>query len=100
MGDADSLGVMYKDPEVKPRKLLFGLFTQEPFLEFLGTIWFSNSLRQANEEQWVFEVHGRKYVEPAMQLAEDIASTFNVKISLQLVSEQHRVKAPLPSYDR
>ena len=93
-----SFGVLRKDPEAKPRKYLFGLITREPRREFLGTVWFSNSARGASEANWFFEAYGRKHVELVRQLAEEIASTFNVKITLRLVREQPDVETHLSDY--
>jgi hypothetical protein len=90
--ETSSLGILRKDPEAKPRKYLFGLITQNPRREFLGTIWFYNSARGASEVKWVFEVYGRKHVGLVKQLADEIASTFNVKIDLRLVREQPEVE--------
>lgn len=86
--ETSSLGVLHKDPDMKPRKYLFGLFEREPQRVFLGTIWFDSDGRGAHEQHWVFEIRGRKYVELCAQLAKDMASTFNVQIVLRLVQEQ------------
>lgn len=94
----DSLGVLRKDPEARPRTYLFGLIKRDPRRMFLGVIWFSNSLRGATERNWVFETYGRKHVELTRQLAEEMASTFNVKIALRLVREQPSVEAYLSDY--
>jgi hypothetical protein len=96
---ASELGILRKDPEAKPRKYLFGLIKREPRRGFLGTIWFSNSARGASEQNWVFEAYGRKHVELVRQLAEEMASTFNVKIALRLVREQPDVETFLSDYD-
>ena len=88
----DSLGVLCKDADAKPQKYLFGLITPKPRRMFLGTVWFSNSARGAGEQNWVFEAYGRKHVELVRQLAEEMASTFNVKIILRLVREQSDVE--------
>lgn len=88
----DSLGILFKDPETKPRKYLFGLFKRNPRRMFLGTVWFSNSACSAGEQNWVFETYGRRYVELVRQLAKEMASAFNVKISLRLTREQPNVE--------
>lgn len=88
----DSLGLLRKDPEARPRTSMFGLIKREPRRMFLGTVWFSNSERDATEQNWVFEAYGHKYIELFRQLAEEMASTFKVKIALRLVREQPRVE--------
>ncbi|HET8575084.1 MAG TPA: hypothetical protein VFM02_02835 [Candidatus Paceibacterota bacterium] len=95
---SDSLGILYKNSETKPKTYLFGLIKREPRRIFLGTIWFNNSPRNATEQNWVFETYGRKYVELTGQLAEEIASTFNVKITLRLVREQPDVETYFSDY--
>lgn len=87
-----AVGILYKDPDEKPLKYLFGLITREPRRRFLGTIWFMNDARGANGQNWVFEVHGRKYVELAKKLAEEMSSDFGAKITLRLESEWPEVE--------
>ena len=96
---ASELGILRKDPEAKSRKYLFGLIKLEPRRGFLGTV-FRNSARGASEQNWVFEAYGRKHVELVRQLAEEMASAFNVKIALRLVREQPDVETFLSDYDR
>jgi hypothetical protein len=99
LSQSNSLGILRKDPEAKPRKYLFGLIKREPRRGFLGIVWFSNSARGASEANWVFEAYGRKHVELVRQLAEEMASTFNAKIALRLVHEQPDVETYLSDYD-
>ena len=99
LAQSDSLGILRKDPEAKPRTYLFGLIKREPRRMFLGTVWFSNSPRGATEQNWVFEAYGRKHIELVRQLAEDMASTFKVKIALRLVREQPDVETYFSDYD-
>ena len=98
LSQSDSLGILRKDPDAKPRKYLFGLIKREPRRGFLGTVWFSNSARGASEQNWVFEVYGRKHVELVRQLAEEMASTFNAKIALRLVRDQPDVEIYMSDY--
>jgi len=96
---SSELGILRHDPEAKPRKYLFGLIKREPRRMFLGTVWFSNSARVcASEKNWVFEAYGRKHIDMVRQLAEEMASTFNAKISLRLVREQPDVETYLSDY--
>ncbi|PIR86507.1 hypothetical protein COU13_00515 [Candidatus Kaiserbacteria bacterium CG10_big_fil_rev_8_21_14_0_10_43_70] len=97
--ETDSLGILRKDPEARPREYLFGLITRDPRRMFLGTVWLSNGSLGATEQNWVFEAYGRKHVELARQLAEEMASTFNVKIALRLVRDQPDVETYLSDYD-
>ena len=90
--DPNSLGILRKDPDAKPISYLFGLKKREPRRVFLGTVWFSSSARGADERNWVFDVYCRKHVELVEQLAEEMASLFNVKISIHLVSDEPRVE--------
>jgi hypothetical protein len=97
--EADSLGILWKDPDAKPRKRLFGLIKLEPRRWFLGTIWFNNSARGTGEQKWILEVYGRKHIALVRQLAEEIASTFNVKIHLRLVREEPDFETYMSDYD-
>ncbi|MCD6384527.1 hypothetical protein J7M23_02005 [Candidatus Sumerlaeota bacterium] len=73
--ESDSLDILYKDPEAKPW--------------WIGTIWFRNSTRGANDDHWVIEVSGRRYYCGLIrQLAEKLAWKFNVEITIRLISEQ------------
>jgi hypothetical protein len=90
--EADSLGILWKDPDAKPRKRLFGLIKLEPRRWFLGTIWFKS------EQKWVLEVYGRKHIALVRQLAEEIASTFNVKIHIRLVREEPDFETYMSDY--
>lgn len=93
----DSIGVLYKDPKARPRTYLFGLVKRAPSRMFLGTIYFREKRygssissikgRDATKQNWVFEIHGSEYVELLMQLTEEMASNFNIKITLRLVSD-------------
>ncbi len=94
-----SLGILRKNPNAKPRKHLFGLITREPRREFLGTVWFRNKSRGASKRKWVFEVYGRKYAKSLRKLAKEMASAFNVKITLRVVCEQPDVEHYLSDND-
>lgn len=96
---SDSLGILYKDPEAKPIKSLFGLIKRERRRMFLGVVWFNNSVRNANKQNWLFQAYGRKYIKLVRQLADEMAFTFNVKITLHLVREQPDIETYLSDYD-
>lgn len=88
------LGILYNDPLRKETRL-FGLIKNIPPHRrvFLGVIWFDNEPRRATPKQWVFEVYGSKYLNLATKLAEKLADTFAVKITVILVSNN-------PEYER
>ena len=94
----DSVGILRNDPDAKPRSYLFGLIKQEPRRGFLGIVWFSNSACGASEQNWVFEAYGRKHIDLVRQLAEEMASIFNTKITLRLVREEPEVEKSLYDY--
>ena len=96
---SDWVGILYQDPKLKPEKHLFGLITTQPRRIFLGTVWLSNTVRRADEKNWVFEVHGREYLEMAEDLARELSSTFQVKVNVVLVDEQPQFEARLSDYD-
>lgn len=95
----DSLSVLYKNPEAKLQKSFFGLIKKpEPRRIFLGTIWFNNEARRADEKNWVFETRGRKYVGLVKRLSDDLVSTFDVKISIRFLHEQPEFETFLSDY--
>jgi hypothetical protein len=85
---SSSIGILYLDPDAKPTAYLWGLLTRPPRRSFLGVVWFSDSARGADEQHWVFEVHGQKYLELARRIAGELASLFHVDISVRLQSAQ------------
>ncbi|OGG61113.1 hypothetical protein A3C87_03105 [Candidatus Kaiserbacteria bacterium RIFCSPHIGHO2_02_FULL_49_34] len=89
----DSLGILQKIPGAVPKEYFFGLITVQPRRKFLGTIWFKDSLRNATEGDWIFELHGRENLAQVQELAGGMASTFNVKIRLHLTCEHSRTEA-------
>jgi len=90
---AYSFGVLCGDSEVKPRRL-FGLFARKPRRLFLGVIWFGESSYDGvSESHWIFDVFGRDGVELARQLAEEMASKFDVDITVNLVREEPHLEA-------
>ncbi len=94
IGTTPVLGILYKDPEAKPRKYLFGLIKVKPRRIFLGTVWFKgHHVHRATEQSWVFEVYGRNHIELVQTLVTDLASTFGVKITLHLSREHACVEA-------
>lgn len=98
LGATDSFGILWRNPDTKPRKHLFGLIKRDPRREFIGTIWFSNIVRGASKQEWVFEAYGRKHIKLVKQLAEEMVLDFNVKIFLNLVREQPDVEAYINDY--
>jgi hypothetical protein len=84
----DSLSILRKDPDVKPKKYLFGLITVEPRLQYVGVIWFNDIARKADSHNWIFEVYGFKHLELSRKLAMEMVSTFKVNITVILESER------------
>lgn len=94
----NSLGILYKDPDAKPRKYLFGLIKLAPRRVFIGIIYFKNTTDLSAKRSWDFKVYGRDHIEMVKQLAEEIAQTFKVKINISLVSEESRVEFLLSDF--
>ena len=86
--DCDELGVLDTDQALEPTEHLFGLIKRPQRRKFMGVIWFRNGARDADRKKWVIEVFGREHVETMKQMAEDLASVFNVKISMRLVVDE------------
>ena len=87
LGKSEVLGILWKDPSIKPRLQIFGLVVLKPKRRFFATIFLSSSARGANKQHWAIEMYGRKHIELVKQLTDEMASAFNVKISLRLVEE-------------
>jgi hypothetical protein len=81
------IGVLRKNPTNSPLKNLLGRLKLCSQHEFIGLILFKSSERCADEQNWFFEVYGRKHVEFLKQLADEMVSAFNVKIKLCLIRE-------------
>jgi len=85
---AKAFGILYKNPEAKKRNIFFGLIKREPRMGFLGVLSFDTVKCNLNTQIWDFEIYGTKCVAMAKALAKDIASEFNIKITIILVSEE------------
>ncbi len=89
--DISSQGILCKDTEAWS---FWHLFRPKRRI-FIGVIWFteySQAPYGASESNWIFEVFGRKYAEQAKQLAEEIASKFDVSIEVRLEEEYPKVE--------
>lgn len=93
------LGILYKDPNAKPHKYLFGLITLKPRRIFLGIFWLINSVRGANEQNWIFEAHSHKHLELIRPLIQEMVSIFNVNITLHIVYNKPDNETYLSDYD-
>jgi hypothetical protein len=69
-------------------KSFFGYkLTRKPRALHLGRIWFNDEDKGAIEnENWVFEANGTKEMFKLTKILEDIASSYNVKITSNLYS--------------
>lgn len=81
---SDSLGLLKENPNAKTKKHLFGLFTETNRKMFVGTIWFNNYYRNANKDNWVFEIFGIEHFKPLLELSKELALTFDVKINVEV----------------
>lgn len=78
-----SIGILLNDPHLKPMRLFWGLITRSPRRVFFCSI---NFLLKKNA--LVFDVYGRENVGMVVNLANEIASVFKVKVSVNLTSEK------------
>jgi hypothetical protein len=93
------LGILYDDPGAK-RTNRFCISGRRPRRRaFLGTIWFNSGVRGATKESWVLEAYGRKYAATVKNLADGLASTFRVRITLRLVCEHPVMETFMSDYD-
>ncbi len=75
------LGMLKKDPKMKPEKYFFGLFEKKVRRNFLGAFTF-----EEDEKKFIFLVYGRDNIKLAKQLADKIASMYKIKIVIRLDS--------------
>ena len=56
--NTDALGLLFKDPEIKPQEHFFGLIKKQRF-QWLGTVWLDTTLRDtsAYNENLIFDVY-------------------------------------------
>jgi hypothetical protein len=78
------IGILRKDAVKKP--FWFPRFLM-PRRRFIGIVWFNNALRDVNKDHWDIDVFGRRYAELMRGLAEEMASAFNVHITVRLQQE-------------
>lgn len=90
LAEDNSLGIIYDDPDDKPKRRFFGMFNKRRV--FLGILWFNNERRAASWTQWVFELYGRKYNDLVMKLVSEIAYKFNVNITVKLIRDAPRLE--------
>jgi len=96
--NARYIGILHRNPHAQPLRYLFGLIKVWPPDEFIGVLFFKEDKEcGATEQRWVFEAYGRKHHDLVTRLAEDMASTFDVKILIRLVREE-RVYERSPWY--
>lgn len=92
--NSSSLSVLYQKPEGRLHKYLFG-FIKFGFIKperlWIGDIRFPS---RHNDQNWVFEVHGRVYLEQARQVAEELSEQFKIDITVKLETEQPLFEVP------
>lgn len=81
--ESDILNILYKDPDA-PRPVIFLIFQWGGTTRRLRI----GSLQLKERARWVFNLRGIKTVEVAKKLAAEIASEFNVNITIHLVDEE------------
>jgi hypothetical protein len=99
LAQASKVGVLWNNPETKPRKRLFGLIRRPVRREFIGIIWFDSRVRNAYEQNWVFEGYGVDRSSLIRELAGKLSREFDVNVRVVLVRDQPRVELNLEDYD-
>ncbi|MCG2686182.1 hypothetical protein L6258_02330 [Candidatus Parcubacteria bacterium] len=89
---ADALGILRENPNSQPKKQWWdwlGLFTTPPKRLWVGTVYFNDPERGADEwHRWVLEAYGREYFYLIEELAYRMAAAFGVEVIISLVHEQ------------
>ena len=67
----DSFGILYNDPNAKPKKYFFGLFKEKPNRCFVGARYLNCAGRvlKKKKDVWVLKMYGRKYLLLMKELA-------------------------------
>lgn len=82
------IGILLNDPEAKPQNRWLNFIKRRPLREFVGILREDNS--SYNEKTIVFELYGRKHVEWAKNLANELVSVLNIQIVIELKSQQSK----------
>ena len=90
--NTDALGLLFKDPEIKPQEHFFGLIKKQRF-QWLGTVWLDTTLRDtsAYNENLIFDVYGSNNVEFAKELAKEMTLAFGVIVDVHLMTKEPAV---------
>jgi len=89
--ESSSLGITWQDPNAKPIKLNIFFAKARIYPTFLGVVWFEGKVRNADEQNWVLEAHGRDQVDRITKLANELAADFKVRITIRLISEESKL---------
>ncbi len=85
----DSLHILQKR-EKKPWWDFSRFCRDVPRQSILGTIWFSNVEKGANDRHWVLDVYGKENAEAARKIAGEINAVFKVRVTIHLTTaERH-----------
>lgn len=86
--DCNELGILWDDPNETPKRRFFGLLPgNKKQRKFIGVLWIENANRGVTRDKWFFEVYGKNEYEYIKKITNDLASYFNVKITLYLSKE-------------
>lgn len=89
VSSTSEFGILYRDPETKSSRR-----------SLIGILWFRDLVRGATNSNWVFDVHGRKYVELAKRLAIDAVLAFNINnVEIRLIREELEFETYLSDWD-
>ena len=84
LAEARAIGILYQDPDAKPKRSFFGLIVRRSRRMSLGVVQFESDRR------WLFRMYGRKYVALVTELCQNMAEVFSVDITIALVAEEPR----------
>lgn len=79
-----NLGILLEDPDAKLIKHFFGFIKRRPRRKLIGEITFHWKSIGADGKNLIFEAYGREYVDMLKEIADEMASKFNVNIDFRL----------------
>ena len=81
------IGIL-KDRNPLNKSILGIKYTKKQRAIHLGTLWFNNEKKNANEHKnWVLDVYGRKHLSKMTKLVNSLSQPYNVEVKVNLKSE-------------
>lgn len=81
------IGIL-KDRKPVEKRILGFKYNKKQRALHLGTLWFNNNKKDADENKnWVLEVYGKKYLPTLTKLVNSLSKPYNVQVEVKLKNE-------------